>query len=77
MDNNIKKIKCPYCGSTKTGKIQYGLPLYSEQRHEQIKSGELKLGGCCVRTAKVNGESMIVEPSKFCNDCKKILVHLR
>ena len=41
MDNNIKKIKCPYCGSTKTGEIQYGFPLYSEQRKEQIKSGEL------------------------------------
>lgn len=70
MDNKIKKIKCPYCGSTKTGEIQYGFPLYSEQRKEQIKSGELKLGGCYVRTATVNGKSIIVEPSKFCNNCK-------
>ena len=39
---------CPACGSKKVARIQYGLPIFSEELDKQMKSGEVVLGGCCL-----------------------------
>jgi len=53
---------CPRCGSKKTAKILYGMPMMSPDLQEQLDKGEVVLGGCCITTC---------DPKYYCNKCKK------
>lgn len=53
--------QCPACGSKSIARIQYGLPVYSEELQKQLDSGAVVLGGCCV-----TGE----DPRWHCNACE-------
>jgi len=59
----IKKspITCPHCGSTDIGEYLYGLPIM-EKLEDEINSGEIILGGCCI-----NEDS----PKYYCYHCEK------
>jgi hypothetical protein len=69
--NKKAKIKCPFCGSTSTAQILYGLPLFSEKLEKQLEEGKLTLGGCCIKTADIDGVRVEVDPTRKCNKCKK------
>ena len=56
------QYKCPYCGSTNTAKILYGMPAFSLELQDKIKRGKIVLGGCCVADN---------DPDRQCNDCEK------
>ncbi len=65
------RVKCPFCGSKNTARIQYGYPLFSEELQQQLDEGSVKLGGCVINTVVVNGEHIQTDPGMYCNDCKK------
>ena len=65
------RIKCPYCGSKNTARIQYGYSLFSEELQQQLDEGSVKLGGCVINTVVVNGEHIQTDPRRYCKDCKK------
>lgn len=65
------RIKCPFCGSKNTARIQYGYPLFSEELQQQLDEGSVKLGGCVINSVVVNGEHIQTDPGRYCNDCKK------
>ena len=65
------RIKCPFCGSKNTARIQYGYPFFSEELQQQLDEGSVKLGGCVINTVVVNGEHIQTDPGRYCNDCKK------
>ena len=54
------RIECPYCNSTKTIPIVYGMPSY--KIFEKEKQGKLKIGGCMVE---------LDQPTRYCNHCKR------
>lgn len=56
--------RCPYCGSTNTAEYIYGLPVLDDKTREQIKAGELILGGCEI-------DHNTPMPTNHCNNCKK------
>lgn len=41
-------FRCPFCGSRKIARIQWGRPSWSETLEEKLDSGKLTLGGCSV-----------------------------
>ena len=43
-----KPKKCPSCGAIPVATILYGLPAMSEKLEEDMKSGRVSLGGCCI-----------------------------
>lgn len=53
---------CPRCGSKKTAKILYGMPVMSPELEEQLNRGDVVLGGCCITDC---------DPVYHCNKCKK------
>ncbi len=69
--NKKAQIKCPFCGSTSTARILYGLPLFSEKLEKQLNEGKLTLGGCCIKTVDINGVRVQIDPTRKCNKCKK------
>lgn len=64
-------VRCPRCGSTDTVPILYGMPAMDEGLEKKIESGKIRLGGCCVTDADVNGKHMIIDPQRHCNGCKR------
>lgn len=46
-NKKIVRPSCPYCKSTDVAWIQWGMPV--EWNEEQLKAGEIKLGGCCIK----------------------------
>lgn len=64
MDERIerqrKPRKCPSCGKSPVATILYGLPAYDDEMQQQIDSGLIKLGGCCV---------MESDPAWHCTHC--------
>ena len=71
VHNKKAQIKCPYCGSKNTARIIYGYPLLDEEFQRKLDEGKISLGGCCVFSVPVNGESVQTNPSRTCNACKK------
>lgn len=53
-------LQCPECKNKRIAEIQYGL-IMPELVEEQIKSGEIVLGGCTI----IEGQS----PRWECNNC--------
>lgn len=43
-----KTRKCPACGSESIAKIMYGMPMMTPELEEELRTGKLSLGGCCV-----------------------------
>jgi len=52
---------CPGCGAPTIARIQYGLPMFSDELTEKIKNKEIVLGGCIVTPSN---------PSWQCTSCK-------
>jgi len=59
-DKPKKPRTCPRCGSDSIAKIMYGMPAFSAELDEALRTGKLSLGGCCV-----SDES----PRWECNEC--------
>ncbi len=55
-----KPRKCPKCGSNKVATILFGLPVYSEKLQQDMDSGKIVLGGCCISAH---------DPTWQCVDC--------
>lgn len=51
---------CPGCGSRSVASILYGEPVPSDSLMRAMRSGEVRLAGCIVRT-----------PTWYCNACGK------
>jgi len=47
-ENIRKPRKCPKCGSTRIATILYGFPVHSIKLMDDIDSGKVALGGCCI-----------------------------
>lgn len=46
---SVKKPKrCPKCGSVQIASVLYGLPAFSQKLEEDMKTGRIVLGGCCI-----------------------------
>lgn len=74
--NQRAQIKCPYCGSTNTARILYGMPSFSDKLQEKLDSGKLRLGGCCIKTVNSeNGEIIQIDPERHCNNCGREFGH--
>jgi len=43
-----KPKKCPVCGSSKIASYLYGMPIYDEKLQEDMDSGKIVIGGCCI-----------------------------
>lgn len=56
--SRLKTMKCPNCKSENAIPIAYGVP--SEETWEEVKKGNLVLGGCVIEGN---------EPDMFCKDC--------
>ena len=69
--NKRAQIKCPYCGSKDTARYVYGYPAFTEKMKKNLDNGKWVLGGCCIRSVKMNGKTIRVEPSRCYNECKK------
>lgn len=57
----MSRVKCPVCGSRNVAKYLWGDPYYTEKLQEEINSGKVVLGGCCI---------LGCTPKYKCNDCK-------
>ena len=69
---NVKTQKsCPHCGSSNNAKIIYGYPELSDGLSEKINKGEWVLAGTSTRSVDVNETEVSIDPTRFCNDCKK------
>ncbi len=53
-------VKCPECGSSRVATISFGMPGWSPQLEEDLASGRVFLGGCCV------GRD---DPDRHCHEC--------
>ena len=71
VHNKNAGIKCPLCGSANTARYIYGSPAFSKELQKKIDDGKIVLGGCCIVTADVDGQSVWDVPSRKCNDCGK------
>ena len=40
--------KCPACGGEPVASILWGMPAFSEKLNQDLESGRVVLGGCCV-----------------------------
>ncbi len=70
--NKKAQIKCPYCGSTDTARILYGMPAFSDELQKKLDSGKVHLGGCCLMGIKTeDGEMIQTDPKRYCNHCRK------
>ena len=70
--NKKAQIKCPYCGSTDTARILYGMPAFGEELQEKMGSGKVHLGGCCLMGIETeDGEMIQIDPRRYCNHCRK------
>ena len=70
--NKKAQIKCPYCGSTDTARILYGMPAFSDEIKEKLDCGKIHLGGCCVMGSETeDGEMIQTDPRRYCNHCRK------
>jgi hypothetical protein len=58
----IKAVKghCPNCNSTDIGKVVYGMPSYEFAMSDDVQSGKIVLGGCCIEVGA---------PTYKCNIC--------
>lgn len=63
--------KCPYCGSRNISTYKYGFPLFDEKMQKKLNSGEWILGGCCLNIVGEGQNTVVMDPSRRCNDCKK------
>lgn len=43
-----KPYRCPQCGKKSLAKILWGLPMNTKDQQEDIISGKIVFGGCCV-----------------------------
>ncbi len=43
-----KPKSCPVCKSTKIANILYGMPVYNEKFANDMDSGKIVIGGCCI-----------------------------
>ena len=71
VHNKNAGIKCPHCGSTNTARYIYGSPAFSKEMQKKLDDGKIVLGGCCIVTADVDGQSVWDVPARKCNDCGK------
>lgn len=71
VHNKRAQKKCPYCGSTHTAIIQYGMPHITERLEKKIEEGKVYLGGCCITEFEVDGKPCNLDPAWYCNDCRK------
>ena len=72
IHNKEPQIKCPYCGSTDTAEILYGMPAFTKEFQEKLDSGKIHLGGCCINlTRNEDGTMVQTDPDWYCNSCGK------
>ncbi len=72
VHNKKAQVKCPYCGSTNTARILYGMPAFSEELQAKLDSGRIFLGGCChLGIEDENRDWIQLDPRRYCNDCRK------
>ena len=57
----LKPKECPKCGFKLLSNILYGLPHFGDELLEDIKSGKISLGGCCISD---------LDPAWRCTKCK-------
>ncbi len=55
-----RRRKCPRCGSRSVAEMVYGMQGWSWELEEEMASGRVALGGCCV-----TGN----DPNRQCNEC--------
>ena len=48
IERKQKPRKCPECKFSPVATILYGMPAYSEKLQEDMLTGRVTLGGCCV-----------------------------
>jgi len=63
-----KPERCPECGSDKIADILYGLPDFSVGLQNELESGRIALGGCCV-----TGN----DPAWQCNSCNTLIYRIK
>lgn len=71
VHNSKAQIKCPRCGSKNTARIIYGYPLFSEKMQKVLDEGKWVLGGCIIRSVKIDGKPVTAMAGRRCNDCGK------
>jgi len=71
VGNRKAQIKCPHCGSTDTARYIYGYPMYNENMKRKLDAGKWILGGCCIETVEINGQTVNTMATRRCNKCKK------
>ncbi len=69
--NKKAQYKCPHCGSVNTARYLYGMPAFSEEMQVKLDAGKWVLGGCCISSVEINGQSVDTMSARRCNDCKK------
>lgn len=72
--NKRRGVRCPWCRSTKTAKILWG--MYDEEAEdlEEVKSGKLYFGGCSPEMVDIpNGTGFLDmgQAIRHCNACGK------
>ena len=63
-ESEQKPLVCPQCSASTIARIQYGLPVFSDELTEKIKNKELVLGGCIVTGSN---------PSWKCTNCEAFI----
>ncbi len=69
--NKKAQYKCPHCGSVNTARYLYGMLAFSEEMQAKLDADKWVLGGCCISSVEINGQSVDTMPARRCNDCKK------
>ena len=69
IHNKGAQYKCPHCGSTNTARILYGMPAFDDDLQSKLDSGKVVLGGCLIQMIEKDGQTIIVNPDRKCNDC--------
>lgn len=66
--NKEGQPECPYCGSTDTARILYGMPAMDDEMARKIEAGKIALGGCIIN---VDENGTAISPDRKCNMCGK------
>ena len=59
-----KPLTCPSCGARPMATIRYGLQQLTPELAEELESGRVTLGGCCVSDD---------DPRWECSECGRLI----
>lgn len=57
---------CPLCGGKNTAKILWGMPAFTPELEDELNSGSVVLGGCCI---------IEPTPTHHCKDCDNDILY--